>query len=144
MFKACVVGVLEAVVHHRFKIAGVVDRAVGGFVGHGAGRNKVFAAQCDCIKAMFVRRVIDQPLDRIRNVGPARAAVGGNRHGVGEHQPRAHVNRRDFIHAARGDGDVARGDEGAESTTISAEIATVIKADGEQLAVSIEGEFAGQ
>ena len=69
--ETCPVGARERIFHHRLEIARIVDARVRCLVGHRFGRNEIPAPQLERIEAVFVRRVIDQPLDRIGDVGTA-------------------------------------------------------------------------
>ena len=51
--------------------------------------------------ADFARRGIDQPLDHIGRLRPPGAAIGIDRHGVGEDAAHAHLARRDVVNARR-------------------------------------------
>ena len=106
--------------------------------GIASGRDQVLAPQLDAVDAELFGGGVDQPLDRVGHFGPAGAAVGLGRHGVGEdghgaqasppewrrsrNEPRALAQRRER-HAARAD------------------IADIGRAHGEEAAVGVEREL---
>ena len=57
-----------------------------GLVWHRLGRNKVAPAEFDTVQPGLPRGNVDQPFHRIDRFGPAGAAIGRQRRGIGEHQ----------------------------------------------------------
>ena len=55
--------------------------------GHRAGRDQVLAPQLDRVVAGLARGGVDQPLHDVVRLRPAGAAIGADRHGVGERAP---------------------------------------------------------
>ena len=64
---------------------------------HRLGRDRVAAAQLGRLDAELARRLVDDRLDHIDRLGPAAAAVGGDRHRIGQHRDDFGVNRRDAV-----------------------------------------------
>ena len=56
-------------------------------------------AQFDRIDAQFVGREIDDALDHVGRFGPAVAAIGAHRIGVGEHRRDVDMDRRRAVDA---------------------------------------------
>ena len=68
------------------ELAGVVDLAHRVGVGHLLGPDEVAPAQLDAVDAGLARGLVHQPLDGVDGLGPAGAAVGAGRRGVGQHR----------------------------------------------------------
>ena len=93
---------------------------------------------------MLVRRVIDETLDRVGDVGSARAAICRNRRRVGVREPAHRVHRRDTINAAHGDRDVVGRNDRPERAAVRAEIGAVVPPYREEFPVRIQRELAGE
>ena len=81
--------------------AAVVD--VAGERGereHGVGE-QVALAQLDRVDAELVRRLVDEALEQRRGLGPAGAAVGAHRAGVGGRDHHVELDRREVVRAVR-------------------------------------------
>ena len=63
------------------------------------GRDQILAPQLDAVEAELGGGDVDQPLDRVRHLGPAGAAIGLRRHGVGEHRAGAQRRGRNVVGA---------------------------------------------
>ena len=83
MFKA------TAVIHLRHRI----------LVGHLLGANHVMPAQRDAVDAGLARGLVHQALHDVDRFGPARAAVGADRGGVGQDRLEVEINGLDVIDA---------------------------------------------
>ncbi len=142
--KALPVGKRERLVHHALELAAVVGRAVGGLVGHRLRRDEVLSAQLDRVEAVLGGGVVDQPLDRVGDVGAPGTAVGRNGNRVRVCAARVRVQRRDAIHPAHGDGDVARADLRPERRRKGAEVGRVFEPEREEPALAVEREFSGE
>ena len=136
------VGERERLVHHRGELAAVVGGAVGGFVGHGIGRDEIPAPQLDRVEPVFGRGVIDEAFDGAGDVRPPGAAVGGHRRGVRVGESRTRVQRGDAIDAAHGDGEIACADQRAEHGGVGAEVGAIVETDGEEAPAGIERDLA--
>ena len=79
------VRLLQAGVHDLGELAGVVELAGRGLERHLLGRDEVLAPQLDRVDAQLVGRVVHQPLHAVDRFRPPGAAIGVDRHGVGEH-----------------------------------------------------------
>src|SRR5262249_37317688 len=77
------VGEPERLVHALLELAGVVGDLEGRAIRHRGGGNEVPPPQLDSIPAELTRGVVDQPLDHVGRLRPARAAVGRRRIDVG-------------------------------------------------------------
>ena len=131
-FERVPVRALERIFHHRSKIARVVRARVRRLVRHRLARNEILPAQLERIEAVLVRGVIDEALDRVRDVGTARAAIRRDRHGVRVCEPRAAVHRGNAIDAAHRDREVLGRDEGAERPAVGAEVGAIVPAYREE------------
>ena len=69
-----------------------VDEA--GLERHRARRHGVAAAQLGAVDAHLARGVVDQALDDVGRLGPARAAIGADARRVGEHRRDLDIDRR--------------------------------------------------
>ena len=118
----------------RGKVAGVVDLAGRGLVGHRARRNEVLAADRIDRHAELARGCIDQPLEHIGRLRTAGAAIGIDRHGVGEDRTHAAVKSLDVVKAGQHAGAAMR-DVRAEGRQIRAHVADQIDIHAEEFAV---------
>ena len=66
--------------------------------------HQIAPPQVDRIEAVAAGGGVDQPLDHVVHFGLAGAAIGIDRHGVGEHPLHVHEDRRNRIAAAHGVG----------------------------------------
>ena len=142
--KALPVGEQQSLVHDGLELAAVVGRAVRGLVGHRLRRNEIPPPQRDRVETVLGRGEIDEALDRAGDVGPSRAAVGRDRNGVRIGAARVRVHRRDPVHAAHGDGDVARADLRAERRGVGSEVGAIVEAQRQELSVAVERELSGE
>ena len=93
------VGELQRQIHVLFELAAVVGEREPGLERHRAGRNVIAPAQFGRIDAQFVGGEIDHALDHVGRLGPAVAAIGPHRIGVGEHAGDVDVDRRRAVDA---------------------------------------------
>ena len=138
------IGGLERMLHHRREIAAVVGRARRRLVRHVLGTDEIAPAQFHRIESMLVRRLVDQTLDRIGDVGPTRAAIRRNRRGIGVRQARLDVDRRHRVNPVAGDRYILRADERTEWSRIGAQVDFIIPAEREEVAIGVHRDFARQ
>src|SRR5882762_3030305 len=134
--KALPVGEPQCLVHDGLELAAVVGRSVRGLVGHRLRRNEILPPQRDRVETVLGHGAIDEALDHAGDVGPPGATVRRDRNGARIGTARVRVHRRDPVHAAHGDGDVARADLRAERRGEGAEIGAVFEAQREEGAVA--------
>ena len=113
---------LHRPLHVGGEVAGIVDLAGRGLVGHRARRDEILAPDRIRRHPELARRGIDQPLDHIGRLGASGAAIGIDRHGVGEHRAHAAMERLDIVEAGQHAG-AAVGNIGPEGREISAHVA---------------------
>ena len=118
----------------RGKIAGIVDLAGRGLVGHRARRDEILAPDRIRRHAELARGRIDQPLHHIGRLGAAGAAIGIDRHGIGEHGADAAMEGLDVVEAGQHAGAAMR-NVGPEGRQIRAHVAEQIDVHAEELAV---------
>ena len=82
--KALPIGESQHPLHDLMVVAAVVDHAERVGVRHHRFRHEVAPAQLDAVDAGLARRQVDQPLHDEHHLGPAGAAIGAGRHGVGQ------------------------------------------------------------
>ena len=87
--------------HVGGEFAGVVDLAGRGLVRHRLRPDEILPPQRVRRDADLARGGIDQPLDHIGRFGPAGAAIGIDRHGVGVGRAHADEAGRDIVDAGR-------------------------------------------
>ncbi len=87
------------------------------------------------------RGFVQQPLDVVDRFGPARAAVGAGRRGVGQHRLEMKVDRLDVVDAGQHPGADQQLDRDAGAGRISADVGQRVAAQREDAAVGIEREF---
>ena len=136
--KAFPVGELQRLVHHGVVVAAVVQHAERVLVGQLLRLEQVAAAQLDAVEAELPRGDVDQPLHHVHHLGPAGAAVGPGRRGVAQHAAGAEMGGRHPIDA-RHDLDALLDHRVVAGAR--AEIADVVAAHREEIAVGIEREL---
>ncbi len=82
--KAVPVGHGQRPVHAAREVPGVIGEPGGGAVGQLGAGDQVAPPERDAVHAQAGRRHVEQPLDDEMRLGPAGAAVGGGRGGVGQ------------------------------------------------------------
>ena len=105
-------------------------------------RDEVAPAKLGRVDADLGRRVAHQPLDHVRDVGPARAAIRRDRRGIGDRETPAAVERGDRVdagQAGRRVADVAHRPGGRE---IGAHVGDPVEPEREEAAVRVERELA--
>ena len=133
--------------------AGIVDRLqrriergaeIAGVVGHDDRRlirklrDKILAAQFRRIDLQLPRRGFHHPFEQIARFGPARAAIGVDRRGVGVDSDDFRVDRRDVV-LARQQRRVEIGRHcGGEQRHVGAEIGVGFYPQGQDLVVLVE------
>ena len=81
LLKAFPIAKLERTLHHRAIAAVVIGSALRVLVRKSRGRNEIAPAKRDAIEAVFLRRLVDQPLDHVDDFRSPGAAVGRGAHG---------------------------------------------------------------
>jgi hypothetical protein len=94
---ARVIGELQRVVEILGEVARIIDLLHRGRVRHRARGDGVAAAQLGGGNAELMRGLVDDRLGDIDRLGPAAAAIGRDRHGVGQHRLHLRVDRREGI-----------------------------------------------
>ena len=87
------VGELQRHVHALLELARVVGEGERGLERHRLRRDVVLPAQLRRIDLQLLGGDVDHALDHVGRLGPAVAAVGAARLGVGEHRRRLHIHR---------------------------------------------------
>ncbi len=122
-------------VHVGFVGAAVVARADRVGVRHGVGAHEIAAAQRHRVEAERGRGLVGQHLDHVGHFGPARAAIGLGRHGVGEGGAGGQARGRNVV----GAGDERRAlAERRERHAARADIAQILAPEREEAAVGRE------
>ena len=136
------VGDFHRPLHVRGEVAGIVDLAGRGLVGHRARRDEILAPDRIRRHAEFSRGGIDQPLDHIGRLGTSGAAIGIDRHGVGEHRADPAVERLDVVEAGQHAG-AAMGNIRPEGRQIRAHVAHQVDIHRQEFAVLGERHLRG-
>ena len=124
--------------HHLVIGAAVVVQAERVAVRHRAFRHQVAPPQLDAIEAALARRQIDQPLHHEHRLGPAGAAIGPGRRGVGQRRAGAEMHGRHVVDAGH---DLDALVQRAERDGIRAAVDDVGAAHRQERALRIEREF---
>ena len=124
----------------RGEVAGIIDLAGRGLVGHRARGDEVLAPDRFRSHPELARGRIHQPLDDIGGFGPARAAIGVDRHRVGEDGADPAMERLDIVEARQHPG-AAMGDIGREGREIGAHVADQVDVHGEEAAILRQRHF---
>ena len=128
------VGDFHGPLHMRGEVAGIVDLPGRRLVGHRARRDEILAPDRIRRHPELARRRIDQPLDHIGRLRAPGAAIGIDRHGMGEHRADAAVEGLDVVETRQHAG-AAVGNIGREGRQIRAHVAHQIDVHREELAV---------
>ena len=120
---------------------------IGDIDGHAQRRlvreagDEVLAPELDGIDTQIMRRHVHQALDQIGRFRPPGAAIGIDRHHVGEHRIDRHRHFRDRIVAARRDPARRGRHDGRVARKIGPHIGERPDAQGNEAAVRIEAEI---
>ncbi len=117
--------------------AAAVDRGAEG-VSIGERGDQVGAAQREGVAVQRARGGLDQALGEVVGFGLAGAAVGVDRHGVGQHAAHVHAHGGNVVRAAHRGGRRVGGGAGTEAGDIGAEIGGGGDIEGEEPALGIE------
>ena len=120
------------------RVVGVAQRCLERDL---AGLDEVAGADLVGRQPGLARDVIDEALHQVGRLGPAGAAIGVGRHGVGHHALDVHVDRGRLVEADQHRGAGQRRDEGAEMAEIGAERRIGRDAAAEKLAVLVDGHL---
>ena len=101
LLEALDVGQLQRLFHDVGEVAGVVGEGEPGLVRHRVRRDRVLPPQLRRIDAELVGGEIDHALDDVGGLGPAVAAIGPHRIGVGEHRGDVDIERRRLVDAGQ-------------------------------------------
>ena len=140
--KARPVGRRQGRIEHGGEVAAVIFQPRGGCVGHGVRRNQVVSAQRHRVAPGLARRRVDQPLHEIVAFGAAGAAIGADRHGVGQHRLDGDADQRRAVQAGRVLDQVHGRDRRAETVAMGADIGAAGETNGEEAAVGVERQLA--
>ena len=135
-----VVGKRQRLVDDAGKIAAVigVDRRLER---HGRRRDQVFLAQPHRVHADNARGFLDRALERVIRLRPSGAAIGRDRHLVGEIAGDADIDLRDPVHAGQAAREIIGVDVDAGIADIGALVAEMAHAQRQEFALVVEREF---
>ncbi|MGY4311387.1 hypothetical protein ACVWW1_000690 [Bradyrhizobium sp. JR3.5] len=136
------VGNLHRALHMRGEVAGVVDLAGRGRVGQRLRWDEILPPDGVRRHAELSRGGIDQPLDHIGGLRAAGAAIGVDRHRVGEHGADAAVEGLDVIETRQHAGAAMR-DIGRKRREIGTHVAHQVDIHAEEFAVLGERHLRG-
>ena len=128
------VGDFHRALHMRGEVAGIVDLSGRGLVGHRLRRNEVLAPDRVRRHAELACRRIDQPFDHISRLRPPGAAIGIDRHGIGEHGAHAAMEGLDVVEPGQHAGAAVR-NVWPEGREICAHVAHQVDVHAQELAV---------
>ena len=135
------VGRDQRAVEAAHRIAGIVLHQHRRLIGIGLLRDHVAAADLDAVDAHLAGRDIDDALDHEGRFGPAGAAIGIDRHGVGEHHLDVAVDRGRGVDAAEQRPIEIGRDVRPEGREIAAHIGERLDAERQELAVFVERQL---
>ena len=141
LLEAFVVRHHEAVFEVLAEVAAVVGVDQRGLERHRLLRDHVAAPQLRGIDAELARGEVDQRLQDIGGFRPAGAAIRAGEHGVGEGAVHLDVAGRECVGARQHADIVGRRTASAVGGIVGADVAVVLHADGEELAVLVECEL---
>ena len=123
----------------RFIVADVVLQRHRRLVGKSL--DEIAPADFGRIELHLARRGFHQALDHVGRLGPARAAIGVDRRGVGEHRRHFGVDRRRGVLAGKQRGVKYGRHRGGEGREIGAHRRTGVHAHRQEFAVAVQREF---
>ena len=130
---------IQSRIQRRVVVAGVVLQRDRRLIREVA--DEVAPAELRRVDLQLARRGLYQALDDVGGLGPAGAAVGVDRRGVGEHRGHLAVDLRRGV-LAREQRRVQDGrDAGSESGEVSAQVRRGLHPHGEELAVLVERQL---
>ena len=139
--EAVPVGEGEALVEDLLERAAVVGLAELVLVRHLLGPDHVAATQLGGIELHLARRRVEQPLDDVDRLRPARAAVGAGRRRVRQHRLEVLVDDADVVDAGRDPRADQQLDRDARRRRIGADVGERAHAQRQRLAVAVEREL---
>ena len=142
--KAVPVGQLGGALQHVRERAGVIDLADRVGVGQLRGLDVIHLADGARVHADLARGGVHQPLDDEHAFGPARAAIGADRRGVGHHSLDVVMHQRQVIDAGLHERPEHQRNDGAGAGEIGAGAAERAHPIGLHAAFGVEREFAGR
>ena len=131
----------EGVIHHRREITGVVSDSERIAPGHGTGRNQIAPPQFDAVDVQYPRGAVDQALDQKMDLRFARAAIGIDRHRVGDGPAHARMHRLDAVHRGQHGGGYRCRNHRRKGREVGAEVGHRIHAQREHAPLCIERQF---
>ena len=137
------VQLFQSGIHEFRKLTGIIALPHRRDVRHGGRRHHVALADRDTIHAQFLRRCINQAFHQIIALRPPGTAIGIHRHGIGDDTNNIGVDGAEIINACQHLGAGTGRDEGRESVQIGAHIRPILRAQRKELAILIQGQFAG-
>ncbi len=139
--EARVVRDLEQLVERRRRVAAVVLDRDRRLVRIGLGRDEVAPANLDRVDPHLARRLVDDALELERRLRAPGAAIGVDRHRVGEDRAHVHVDERRQV-GPRHQRAVQPGrDRRREGRQIRAHVRQRVGAHGEELAVLVQRQL---
>ena len=139
--KPGIIGGLQRHLQGRLVIAAVVLQRDRRLVREGVGRDEIAAAQFGRVDAELVGGEIDDAFQQEGRLRPAGAAIGVDRHGMGEHRLGLDIDRRGRIGAGeQGPVEIGR-DAGREGRQIGAHIGDRRHLEREELGVAVERQL---
>ena len=133
--EAGIVGELERLVERRLVVADVVHQRHRRLVREGVLGDEVLAAELGRVHAHLARRLVHQRLEQERGLGPAGAAIGVHRHGVGVVGLHVAVDRRGLVLAGEQRGVEVGRDRGGEGRHVGADVGLGVDPQRQDVAV---------
>ncbi len=142
--KAIPVRKFRGALQHMRERAAIVNLTDRVGVGQLRGLDVVHLADGARVHPDLARRRIHQPLDDKHAFGPARAAIGADRRGVGHDSLDLVMNQRQVVDAGLHEGTEHQRNDGAGTGDIGAGAAERAHPIGLHAALGVEREFAGR
>ena len=133
------VGGLQRQVQRGVVVALVVLQRDRRLVGELA--DEVLAADLDPVHPELARRLVDQPLEQVRRLGPPCAAQRVNRHRVGEERLDLAVDRRRGVRSREEDAVQVRRNTGGEGGEVRAQVGLGGDVQPQEVAVRVQREL---
>ena len=131
----------QRLLEERGEITAVIGGLRRRFEGDLAGLDVVALAELDAVDAELGGGSLHQPLHEIIALGPAGAAIGRDRSGVGEDALGRDLDERSAIDAHHVLGDIHRGHQRRHGGEMRAHVAVIGDADREEMAPGVERQF---
>ena len=132
---------LKQLVQGGVIVAGIVDHRQRRLVGELLRPHEILPPDLHLVDPHLARRLVDHPLQLEGPLGAPGAAIGVDRHGVGEHPLHVHIGERRPVRPARGRPVQVGGRHRREEPQVGAEVGMGLGAERQEHAVRVQRQL---